>query len=552
MAAVGPGWHGSPAAGRGTPNSPPSVGGRAVTVPFPEPSTPTVRPGRDDIGTGPPHDSERAERASRRAGPDDSRSRPQQHRGPIRAGEPDDGHVPDHGKKSPGFGRLVVVVLATLVVVTTSFGWAAKGWLGSSIRNAAALEPGSDSIVDAADQHGDQNILIATVDAGSARVTRTGDTMVVAHIPAGGGPLVVLSIPTDLEINRPPCDRFDPVAVTYPGTTVPAEARTRLSTAATVGGPRCTTRVVQQLTGLAITGYVGMDLDRLGAVVDAVSAVAVCEPPVPDGAPGPVPSTAGVLDGRRALDYVRATTATGDASSDHTPIERQQRVVAAVLGEALSTTGLLDIGQLAALRPALEAAFVSDATGLDQLLALALSLRQLDAPDVRFAALPVEPERNGRGNSVLRSTDATALFRALRADTPLPQAPDPRTGPGPSPADRTPAPAEVTVQVLNAAERPGLAAEVSTTLQSLGFGVGDFGNAEQPAQQTMIRFAPDQAAAAELLISAIPSATTVAEPGPSGLLQLVLGRSFDGTVRAPTGPPATPRLGLDAIGGNCS
>lgn len=428
-------------------------------------------------------------------------------------------------------GRLVVAVLAAFVVATTSLGWAAKGWLGSAVRDASALERGS---VPASNV--DQNILIVTIDSAAAPGTRTADTVVIAHVPAGGGPVAALSIPVDLEINRPPCERFDPGSVTYTGATVPAEARTRVDSAAGVGGPRCITRVVQQLTGLEITGYVGMDLAGVGAVVDAVSGVAVCVPrPVVDGDLGPILPVAGpgTLDGRLASDFVRATTVAGEPSPEHGLIERQQQVVASVLGAALSSTGLLDVGQLAALRPALGATFVSDTAGLDRMLAVSLTLRRLDAPGVRFAALPVEQQSNGRGNTVLRATDAAALFAALRENTPLPDGADDQR------ADVGPAPADVTVQVLNASERPGLAAEVGAALTAIGFGVGEVGNAERPSPQAVIRFSPDQAAAAALLAVSIPSATPVPDPDASGVLQLMLGSSFDGIVRPPTAESTT-------------
>ncbi|MBC8091350.1 MAG: LytR C-terminal domain-containing protein, partial [Pseudonocardia sp.] len=77
------------------------------------------------------------------------------------------------------------------------------------------------------------------------------------------------------------------------------------------------------------------------------------------------------------------------------------------------------------------------------------------------------------------------------------------------------------------------------TLGTLGFGIGEVGNAPTPTPATVIRFSPDRAAAADLLADTIPSATTTPDPGTSGVLQLVLGRSFDGVIRATTGPSST-------------
>lgn len=438
-------------------------------------------------------------------------------------------------RRRPSGGRLAVGAVAAVVVLTTTFGWAAKSWLGSGIRDVAALDAGS--VVDADVQAGDRNVLVVATDSGAAPGAGTpsrSDTVTVVHVPNGAPTVaalsvVALSIPGDLEVDRPPCERFDPATASYTGETVPAEAATRLVSAVEVGGPRCLTRVVQQLTGLAINGYVGTDLAGTAAMVDAMSGVEVCTArPVRDGVLGPVLSEAGpaTLDGPRAADFVRAADVESDPSSEYGRVQRQQQVLAGVLDEVLSGAGLLDVGRLAALRPAL-GSVVTDGVGLDQVLALALSLRRLDAPGVTFAPVPTGTETNGRGNEVLRGSDAAALFAALRGGTPLPEATD--TGPRP---------ADMTVQILNASDRSGLAAEVGETLAALGFGIAEPGNAVAPTAQTVIRFSPDQAAAADVLAATVPSATAVPDPGTTGVLQLVLGRSFDDVVRAPAEPVA--------------
>ena len=434
----------------------------------------------------------------------------------------------------------MVLALAVLVFGTTTVGWAMQSWLGSAVRNVVALDTGSGAIVDAGAQKGAQNVLLVSTDlrsapgaatattAGAAKGSPRPDTVVVAHIPAGGGLMTVLAVPTDLEINRPPCERFDPTTAAYTPEIVPAQARTQLATALDLGGPRCATRVIQQLTGLAITQYIGLDLDRLGAVVDTLSGVRVCvTQPVLDKVLGPVVPDAGttVLDGSKAADFVRAADVDGDPPADLGRIERQQQVLAGVLDTTLSSTGLLDIARVAALRAVLGAALTSDGAGLNQILALSLSLRGMS--DVTFTSVPTAA--GTRGSAVLRDADAAALFSALRRDAPLPAAATDTAA-----THAGPAPGDLTVQLLNASGHAGLAAETGDTLKQLGFGVGAVSNADQPTPQTLIRYSPDQAAAAGLLAKTVPSATPVPDPGASGVLQLVLGRSFDKVVRAPT------------------
>ncbi|WP_219417617.1 LCP family protein [Pseudonocardia nigra] len=450
----------------------------------------------------------------------------------TRDGDAPEQAVPVQRRRRPSAVKLVAGALALLVVLTTASGWAAKGWLNGAIPAAAALDLESGAIVDAEAQQGDENVLVVATDPGVAGEQQPrADTVAVAHIPAGVGPVTVLSFPNDLEINRPPCVHWDPATATYSEKIEPAEARTRLVSALDVGGPRCITRVVQQLSGIAITKYVGVDLRAVGAVTEAVGGAQVCVPnPVIDGVLGPVVPEPGTttLDARRAADFVRAGDVPGEPANDHGRIERQQWLLAAVLDQAVSVPALLDVGQVLSLRPALGDALVTDEVGLDQLLALSRSLRALDTEAVAFAAVPTAREPNSRGNVVLRDTEAAELFAAVREDAPLPEQAD----------DTGPVPADVTVDVFNASDRSGLAGEVGETLRSLGFGVGEVSNADQPTSETVVRFSPDQATAAALLAATVPSATSVPDPGATGVLELVLGRSFDDVVRAPAAPVA--------------
>jgi hypothetical protein len=119
----------------------------------------------------------------------------------------------------------------------------------------------------------------------------------------------------------------------------------------------------------------------------------------------------------------------------------------------------------------------------------------------------------------------------VRTEAPLPAA-------DPTAARTAVTPADVTADVLNASGQDGKAAQVAGTLSDLGFRTGEVRNAAQPALDTVVRFSPDRAEQAQLLATAVPSASAVPDPGTSGVLELVLGRSFDGSVRAAVAPDA--------------
>jgi hypothetical protein len=205
--------------------------------------------------------------------------------------------------------------------------------------------------------------------------------------------------------------------------------------------------------------------------------------------------------------------------------------------EVLSAGVLLDPARIGAIREALGGALTLDRADLDRVLATGLALRSFAADGVTFTSVPTAPGASSQGGLLLQAADAAALFAALREGATLPEQPMLAAAGGPSPA-------EVSVEVLNAADRQGLASAVGDTLGSLGFAVTAVGNAPEPADRTEIRFSPDRAAAAQVLGESVPSAVAVPEPGASGLLQLVLGSGFDDVVRAPTGTgtgaPETP------------
>jgi LCP family protein required for cell wall assembly len=441
---------------------------------------------------------------------------------------------------------LLIAAVTTLVLVAAGLGWGAERWLEAGVRDADALDLGSSAIIDVAAQRGDENVLVVGADRSRDPAVRA-DTVAVAHVPAGGGPVVVLSLPHNLQINRPACDRWDPAAATYGAEPIQPEANAQLVTALDNGGPRCLTKVVQQLTGLAVTRYVGLDLGAVEGLSAAVQGVDVCVPtPVVDASLGTIVADPGTnrLDGVRLTDFVRALDVQGEPVSDRGRIARQQTVLAAALRAVLSERSLLDPGRLEQLRPALREALLIDGGGLDGVLALAASLDDPDADGVVFAAAPTTGGTDGVTNAVLRDADAAAVFAAVREGRPLPEQVD-----DPLEAVAGPAPADLRVQLLNASGRPGLAEQIGGTLGTLGFGVGEVGNAAQPTNDTIIKFSPDQAAAAALLASSVPSATSVPDPGATGVLQLVLGRSFDDVVQPPAAPATETVTGTPAPDG---
>ncbi|MEJ2862612.1 LCP family protein [Actinomycetospora flava] len=477
--------------------------------------------------------------------------------------------------------RLLTATCAVLVVVVCGLGWGAASWVEAAVRQIGALDPNSPAIQDAAAQAGDQNFLVVGSDsrAGAPPSEDAGDTadvpgartdtIMIVHVPEDRSGVTVVSFPRDLEITRPACERWDPVSGAYSPEMLPPTPRVKLNSAYAAGGPRCVTRAVQELSGLAINRFLGVDFQGFQGMVDSVRGVPICvERPVRDSVLGPIVTQAGptVLTGQQALDYVRARHVEGDPSSDYGRIQRQQRFLGALLRSVLSAGTLLDPGRLNGLVEAISRSTFGENIGSDQLLTLAQSFGSLDPRAVTFVTVPTTGIANDRGNEVLRPVEERALFSSIIEGRPLPGAPG---APGAPAAPPAPAPAPVDVRLVDGRspaddgsdERSGdsddgdsedggsssggsgpSASSIAERLRSAGFGVvTDDSGSSAGARGTTIRYSPDQALAAQTLASAVPGATLEPTSSGNGTLTLVLGDDFDGRVRSGSGPSgATP------------
>jgi LCP family protein required for cell wall assembly len=464
--------------------------------------------------------------------------------------------------------------MSALVVLVSGLAWGATSWFETAVRQIAALDPTSNSIIDAAAQAGDQNFLVVGSDTrvGATPTEDVGDssdvpgarsdTVMIVHVPADRAGMTAVSFPRDLEIDRPACARWDSVSGDYTPQTIPPAQHVKLNSAYQVGGPRCVTQVVQQLSGLAVNHFLGVDFSGFKDMVDAVDGVPICvEKPMRDAILGTVIPRSGtsVLSGDQALNFVRARHVVGDPTSDYGRIHRQQLFLSALLRQSLSAGTLLDLGKLQALVGAVGRSTYGENIEADQLLSLGQSLSGLDAHRVTFTTVPTTGAANDRGNEVLRAADDRALFDAIIDDHPLPGQP----GSGPPVAPAPPVPADrVALRLVDARSDTGATADDGTDTTASGFhrdrttttpsetavagalrgygftvsaGAGSTGD-----PRTVIRFTPDQAPAAATLQRAVPGAVLTPQPTGTGGLVLALGDDFDGRVLDPAAPPPAP------------
>ncbi|SEG90948.1 transcriptional attenuator, LytR family [Saccharopolyspora kobensis] len=326
----------------------------------------------------------------------------------------------------------VAVAASLSVFLTLGFAWGATTFWGPS--SIAALDPESDSIKEVAKQTGDQNFLLVGSDTRAGAKPEDGvgsedetvgarsDTTMIAHIPADRSRVVLVSFPRDLQVDLPACERWDAKTGQYTGQQAPAQQDVRLNEAYAVGGPLCTTKVIQQISGLRVDSFLGIDFNGFKSMVDAVQGVEICtEKPIVDSTLGTVIPTAGkhTISGDQALNYVRARHVEGDPTSDYGRMQRQQLFLSALLRKTTSGQVLLDPGKLSGFVKAVSANTFGENVGADRLMDLGQQLQGLDPSRVTFITVPTTGYANDEGMEELREADTQALFQAILDDKPI-------------------------------------------------------------------------------------------------------------------------------------
>jgi LCP family protein required for cell wall assembly len=227
------------------------------------------------------------------------------------------------------------------------------------------------------------------------------DTILILHIPTGGGRPVLLSIPRDSYVN------------------IPGHGMDKINAAFSIGGPALLAQTIQSDTGLRINHYMGIGFGGFVNVVNAIGGVTMCLPTaVSDQASGlNLKQGCQVLSGGQALAYVRDrhTFATQDLQR-----EQDQRIFLSALLKKMTSGGVL-ADPFAAIPAATGAASnltVDQNTSLYQLLSVARALRNPLTTTVPIANANYV---TSAGDSVLwSSSQATQLFTALQDGQPVP------------------------------------------------------------------------------------------------------------------------------------
>ncbi|MER6302861.1 LCP family protein [Kitasatospora sp. NPDC001539] len=260
--------------------------------------------------------------------------------------------------------------------------------------------------------------------------TQRSDTTILLHVAADRKHATAVSVPRDVMVTVPACEKADG------SRSKPAVMQ--FNWAFELGGPACSIRTVEQLSGIRIDHYLILDFHGFKTMVDAIGGVEVCvAQPIHDkDAKLDLPAGRQVLHGEQALGYVRARESLGDGS-DTQRMGRQQQFLASLIHKVQSQGVLLNPAKLWPVLDAATSSIQADAglSSLGALYDLTQDLRGIPSPDVAFLTAPRRPYHYDSDRDEFVQPQTTQLFTALRDDRPItvrPPGPTPTAGASPS------------------------------------------------------------------------------------------------------------------------
>ncbi|MEE2030732.1 LCP family protein [Rhodococcus chondri] len=258
---------------------------------------------------------------------------------PPRRRPPPPAPEPAPRRRPAGARRWLRRVAAVLVVLLVAVG-AGAVYLDSKLDRIDALAdydgrvgdtPGTNWLVVGSDSRiglsPEQEQELAT--GGDVGPDRT-DTILLVHVPGGGGPTTMVSLPRDSFVS------------------VPGNGQNKLNSSFAIGGPSLLVQTVEGATGIHIDHYAEIGFGGFASIVDAIGGVDLCVPyPIDDPLAG-ISLQAGCqeLDGPQALGFVR-TRATPMADLDR--MNNQRLFMSALLSKATGPSTFLNPFRLWAL-----------------------------------------------------------------------------------------------------------------------------------------------------------------------------------------------------------
>jgi LCP family protein required for cell wall assembly len=392
-------------------------------------------------------------------------------------------HTPRHREqvRKHRVMRAAAISLATVLVVALTAGFFVYRHLEGNIDSLDVTEAlGTDrpeEIVPKDVEHKPLNILLLGSDTREGQTGNIGgdtpglsDTTILLHLSADRDRAYGVSIPRDLMVERPSCQRKD-------GNGEDPGGLDQFNAAYAIGGPACTIRTVEEMSDVRINHFVVVDFNGFKAMVDALDGVPVCVPQEVNDDIGKIYLPAGSYEvkGQQALSYVRLRHELSE-NGDIGRMKRQQAFLASMANKAISAGTLANPVRLYNFLDAATNSLTTDPglASLQRLGGLAKQLKDIGLDKIQFLSIPFETYAPDP-NRLQLAPAADDIWAKLRKDqslsrkqslgiTTAAQDPDGQTkGPEPStgasPSEGASSPSQAQQDEADAAARAQAAAE---------------------------------------------------------------------------------------------
>ena len=238
------------------------------------------------------------------------------------------------------------------------------------------------------------------------------DTTILFHLSADRQSAYGISIPRDSLVDRPECIAED-------GDTIPGGSGAMWNEAFSYGGPACTMKQFEAMTGIRVTNYVVVDFGSFKGMVDAIDGVEVCVPEdINDQAHGiTIKKGTRTLTGNEALSYVRVRHGVGDGS-DIGRIKRQQAFIASMVSRVVSAGVLARPDRLIRFLNAATKSLTTDIKSIKDIADVGLQFKDIGLKRIRFITVPFVYSTAQPGR-VEWTDDADVLWDRIAHDKPL-------------------------------------------------------------------------------------------------------------------------------------
>ncbi|MFD0446367.1 LCP family protein [Streptomyces indonesiensis] len=251
---------------------------------------------------------------------------------------------------------------------------------------------------------------------GTDEGTSRSDTAMIVHVYKGHKKASVISIPRDTLIQRPSC-------TTKGGQQTPAVQAAMFNSAYEAGGPACTIKTVESMTGIRMDHFLEVDFSGFKQLIDDLGGVNITTTaPIHDPKSHlDLEASPHTLDGEQSLGLVRTRHGVGDGS-DLGRIKLQQAFVKALLDQVKHVDLFGNPKKLYDLADTSTKALTTDSelASVSKLKGFAESLKGIGSGNMKMTTLPVEYDPQNPARVLPMERKAKLIWTALRHDRPVP------------------------------------------------------------------------------------------------------------------------------------